>query len=172
MVSDYYCCWSLHSPQILDIMFCSSSCCCQNLSEMTSSWCLRCRGCQLCWSHLSSWLFTSCCLYPDDSWHSHHPGLLSQGSLSPHNDYRSSLALRFRALLRNLKHTDFQRLGWYCMRDTTQDYVWTYLVSVNQSLSKKWAQAHQIRIPSSNIYVIVVPKVLHQAPNIFSHSQV
>lgn len=122
--------------------------------------------------HICHHDFTSCYLYPDDSWHSHHPGLLSQGSLSPHNDYRSSLALCFSALLRNFKHTDFQRLGWYCMRVTTQDYTWTYLVYVNQSLFKKWAQAHQIRIPSSNIYVIVVPKVLHQAPNIFSHSQV
>ena len=80
-------------------------------------WCFRC-GYPLRWWPLSSWLFPSCCyLYCNNFCHSHHPGHLRHGGLSPCSNYRSSLAQGFWALQRNLKPTDFQRLGWYCMRD-------------------------------------------------------
>lgn len=84
---------------------------------------------------------------------------------------RSRLTLGFRGLLRNLKDTDFQRLAWYCTRDTTQDCIWTYLVSLNQSASKDWACAPQIQLPSTKKIFAIASKGLFQPPNIFSDPQ-
>lgn len=103
MISGYYCWCSLHSLQPwipCSVAAVAAVRTCQKWPALMPQ--VLC--CQLCWWLLSSWLFTSCCLYHDESWHSHHPDLLSQGSLSPYGDYRSSLALGCRALLKNLKH--------------------------------------------------------------------
>ena len=99
------------------------------------------------WWRLSSWFFPSCrYIYCNNFCHSHHPGLLRHGGLSPCCDYRSSLAQGFWALLRNLKPTGFQRLGWYCMRDCLGSCV--NILSVPESESKNWAWATQIQVLS------------------------